>query len=111
MTSADAPQVLLQLAGVGMVANFICTAVLRRNLAADSDLAGELFAKPFSGGGARYLNARYFFPWVKSPEYLAEESWSLQSLFWVARLGGTVMALGLVGFLASVIYLGTVGQS
>jgi hypothetical protein len=108
--NTDVPQTLFQIAGIGLASVIFCTAVLKRTLSPDSDVFGEIFTRPFFGGPFQ-LQGRYFIPWVRSPEFLGEESVWVQLLFWGARLGGMLVAVGLIGFLASETYIGTIGQS
>ena len=108
------PAVLFEIAGVGMAVHIICTFILRRTLAPDSDVFEQLFTRPLAGGitGAPLqLQGRYFMPWVPAPEVLNEESTWVRLLFWGARLGGTALGLGLLGFLGSELYIGTIGHS
>nr|AAS92953.1 hypothetical protein [uncultured bacterium] len=111
--SLDVPLMLLEIAGIGMLLNILSTVLLRLNVATDSDIFGQMFAKPMLGSvtGMPFLNAKYFAPWKRSPEFLDEEGLWIRTLFQLARIGGTVMTLGVVSFLISVVYIGTLGQS
>ena len=97
-----------------MGVNIPCTIALRFSVARESDLFRELFDRPVLGSVTRapwMLRGKYFAPWVASPEYLAEESGWVRALFWAARLGGMFVAVGFGGFLLSMVYIGTIGQS
>jgi hypothetical protein len=104
---------LLQFAGIGIAVHVICSVALRFNVNTDGDVFEQMFTKPFLGsltGAPRQLRAKYFFPWVSSPEHLDEESLWVRTLFWGARLGGTAIAFGVVGFLSVMVYMGMSGQ-
>jgi hypothetical protein len=104
---------LFRAAFIGMAVHFVCTVALRLNIDRDSDLFGQLFTEPILGSITRapwYLRAKYFFPWVPSPEDLAKSTWFVRVLFWGARLGGTVLLFGLLGGLSSAVYIGVRGQ-
>ena len=108
--SNDVPLMFFQIAGLGMGTLIICTIILKRALSPESEVYEQLFTRPMLGGTFQ-LRGRYFIPWARSPEFLGEESAGVQLLFWAARLGGSILVLGLAGFLASELYIGTIGRS
>ncbi len=104
----NTPETLFQAAFIGMALHIVCSLALRFSVEVDSDLFGKLFAEPLLGDIFRtpwLLRAKYFLPWIPSPEDLAEYTVFVRLLFWGARLGGTVLLLGLIGFLSSEVYI------
>jgi hypothetical protein len=111
--SDDVPLTFFRIAGVGLGAYVMCNFLLRRTLASDSDVFQELFTQPIFGsitGAPGQLRAKYFLPWAPSPEFLDEESPWVRVWFWGARLGGTLLFVAIAGFLASEVYIGTIGH-
>jgi hypothetical protein len=110
---ADLPLALFKAAQIGLGGHVLCTVALRLSVETNSAVFEQLFSAPILGGITRapwLLRAKYFFPWVPAPEDLAEYTLLTRVLFWGARLGGTVLLLGLVGFLSSAVYIGVGGQ-
>jgi hypothetical protein len=111
--NADLSELLFLAAQLGMATHILCTIALRFSIEVDSPLFEELFAFPILGGITKrpwLLRAKYFIPWVATPEDLVEYTVWVQALFWGARLGGTLLALGFVGFLFSFVYIVVSGQ-
>ncbi len=109
---ANNAEAFFQIGGIGLVVYIVCNFALRRYLAPDSDVFEQIFDRPIFGTITRapmHIKTKYFIPWVPSPEYLHKESLWVKTLFWGARLGGTVLAVGIAAFLLSAIYIATNG--
>jgi len=90
-----------------MAMHVACTAALSFSIDRDTQLFDQLFTHPFLGGlidGPWLLRAKYFIPWVVSPEDLNEYWFVPRAMFWGARLGGMLVALGFVSFFVSGFY-------
>ena len=112
--TVDFPETLFHAAQLGMAIHLLCTVALRFSVELESPLFEQLFTDPILGGITRkpwLLRAKYFIPWVATPEDLAEYTVWVRALFWGARLGGTLLAVGAVGFLASAVYIGVSQRS
>jgi hypothetical protein len=110
--SVEFAERLFLAAWVAMAIHLLCTFVLRRNIEAESSLFDELFTEPLLGSLTRmpgYLRAKYFLPWVATPEDLADYTVSVWLTFWSARLAGMLFFVGLLGFLAGELYVGIRG--
>jgi hypothetical protein len=110
----EAMKTILTITGHSMLLHVLCTFLLRRLVADDSDVGGEIFTKPsvaFTTTRPKYLRAKYFLPWTPSPEFLDEESVTVRLLFWGARISGGLAAAGFIAFPLVGTYLGTIGRS
>jgi len=101
------PESFFFLSGAGVVLHVVCMIALRYNIDAETPLFEQLFTHPFLGGLTDtpwHLRGRYFLPWVASPEDLTEY-WILpRALFWGARLGAMILAIGAISFFLSAFY-------
>jgi hypothetical protein len=90
-----------------MALHVVCSVALRYSIDAETPLFEQLFRYPLLGSLTSkpwLLRGRYFLPWVASPEDLTE-CWLLtRALFWGARLGAMILAVGAISFFLSVFY-------
>jgi hypothetical protein len=110
--SLDIAERLFLGAWAAMAVHFLCTFVLRHKIETESPLFEDLFTEPLFGSLTRtrgYLRARYFLPWVATPEELTEYTAFVWLTFWCARLAGMLFFVGLLGFLAGEVYVGVRG--
>jgi len=98
----------LNLAGLAMIANVLCSVFLLAKLHSEP-LSGELFALPNAWLGPRprwlslrLLRAKFFLPWVQSPPEMSEFPLATRAIFWSARLSGSVFVVAIFAFLASI---------
>lgn len=103
---------LFQLLQFGVVVHVLCTIALRLYVRIRNPIFPALFAEPVlnKGMGPYLLRLKYFLPWVPAPPLLAQEKSLVRIFFWGARLGGTILALGLVVMVGVMFYVG-LGQS
>lgn len=99
---------LFQLIQFGLVVHVLCTIALRFYVRIRNPVFPALFAEPVlnKGVGSYLLRLKYFLPWVPAPAQLAQEKSLVRILFWGARLGGTILALGLVIMVGIMFYVG-----
>jgi len=91
----------------GMALHIVCTIALRYSIDAETPLFEQLFGYPLLGGLTNtpwLLRGRYFLPWVASPEDLTEYWFLPRALFWGARIGAMLLAIGAISFLLSGFY-------
>ncbi len=91
---------------VAMVVHLLLMLALRVSLDGNGALHRQLFTDAVFRkytASAPHLRAKYFFPWVPSPELLAGQSIRVRALFWGTRYAATLFVLGFAGFLASVV--------
>ena len=107
MSTAPVADMLFQVAGVGMLLHFACSAWLRTLIKPGSDIFGDLFGTPIFGDIANspwMLRGRYFLPWVKAPVQLKAYPILPRLLFWGARLGADLLIFGMSAFLLSMFW-------
>jgi hypothetical protein len=105
----DIAIVVLNAAGICMIAHFAFSVALRARIRASEPLFGEVFGSPAWGDLTRHpwlMRARFFWPWVSSPALATLHGRPIRILFWEARLAGAGAILGFVGFLATMVYIG-----
>jgi hypothetical protein len=106
----DVAMLVLNIAGICMVTHFALSAALRSTIRISDPAFGRLFGPPAWGNVLTQhpwlMRVRYFWPWVSSPDLLALRGFWTRTLFWGARLAGAGAALGFVGWLAMMVYIG-----
>jgi hypothetical protein len=103
--------VLLELAGVSLVAHLVLSQLLRVLIQSRSPLAMELFAIPNApiapNWGFRLLRAEYFWPWRPQPSAMRAQPLRVRLIFWSARLTGAATPALMLAFFGAAFYIGT----
>ena len=108
------PHAFLKIAYIGTALHVLCAIAFRLAVTKESALFRQLFAQPNPEGtfirGPWQMRTKYFAPWVASPETLTRAPGWVQAAFWGARIGGTLLFVGLVGILLSMLYIASTGH-
>ena len=99
-------------AGIMMLSHVFLSLLLRALVGWHSSLAAELFSVPNSplvpDWGFRLLNAKFFLPWVPSPQSMQSQPPLARMSLLLARVSGLSVPILLLAFLALSILLGNV---
>ena len=99
--NVDPLDALFKFAGICFVLQGLFAWLLRRRVENDDVLLHLLFAKAAAEGHGRpvrFLQARYFSPFVAAPVELSESAYPTVVLFWAARLSGFGFFAGMAAF-------------
>ena len=105
--NVTAAEALANVVVIAVALHLLCTLALRFALSRHSSTFPQLFAQPILNkhpGGSWILRAKYLLPWVPNPAEWSRERAFLRVLLLGARIGGTVMALALIGAIGSLLY-------
>ncbi len=101
---------MLDVSGFSMIGYIALMVALRIAIRVKSPGFGEVFASPIWGDiTTRYpwqINAKYLLPWVRSPATVASRGLLVRTLFTAARIAGAGVAIGMIGFLTTMGYMG-----
>jgi len=107
MSAEQVQDLLFLFAGFGGFLHIVCTAGLRASVREDAALRGVLFSSPLARDWTRtpwLLRGKYFVPWTSPPDGLKASRALPRILFWGARLGAMLVALGFAFFFVAVFW-------
>jgi hypothetical protein len=108
----DFADLALMGAGIMMLSHLFLSMLLRALVGWHSPLAAELFSLPNAplvpDWGFRLLNAKFFLPWVPSPQSMQSQPTLARISLLLARISGGSVPILLLAFMALSILLGNV---